>query len=178
MISLRRACLALLAIGGAALGSQVPAFSDQYLQSLGGRLDQARLHARRITETARDQGLTVAAYKARFAASADPVVRAQARVIAAALEDAKRLAAAYKRLVEASPGLRPLLLLGRLDRQVAAATARRFTPAAPLSFDGLLFAALGAVLALAGFLATAVGVGRLRRMELERAAAQSGGGHA
>ena len=134
---------------GTLLLSQVPAFADHYLQSLGGRLDQARLHAARIVEAARDSGLELDAYLARLATDADPAVRAQAGVAAAALEDAERLGAAYSALTAGAPGLRPLLLVQHLDAAVAWATAARFSPGLPLSGEGLVYAVLGG---LAGFL--------------------------
>jgi hypothetical protein len=149
----------IAAASGAALTTQFPAFFDQYLQSLGGRLDQARLHAARIQEAARDNGLELAAYLARLAENADPVVRAEAKVAGAALEDAERLAIAYSALTEAAPAIRPLVLAQHLDAAVAQATALRFAPAAPLTAEGLVYAATGA---LAGF-ALYLGARRMTR---------------
>ena len=163
MITFHRVLLAALGLAGAAVGSQAPAFSDQYLQSLGGRLDQARLHAARIAEAAEDQDLSVDAYVGRFAASEDPAVQGQARIIESALEDAVRLDADYQRLAAAGPGLRPLLVLGQLDTAVARATARRFTPASPFSLAGLMFAAAGGCLFLASYFGGAAGLARWRR---------------
>ena len=154
---------------GALLVSQVPAFADHYLQSLGGRLDQARLHAARIVEAARDSGLELDAYLARLAENADPAARAQAGVAAAALEDAERLGAAYSALSAGAPGLRPLLLVQHLDGAVARATAARFSPGLPLSGEGLLYAVLGG---LAGFLICAV-VRRLWRARAKVEAARN-----
>ncbi len=144
----RRLPSGLAAATGALLTSQIPAFHDQYVQSLGGRLDQARLHAGRIAEAARNSGLDLAGYLARLAENADPVARTQAEVAAAALADVERLSAAYAALTATGPGLGPLVLLRHLDAAVAGATAARFAPAAPLTGEGLVYAALGA---LAGF---------------------------
>ena len=66
----------------------------------------------------------------------------------AALADAERLSAAYAVLTATGSGLGPLVLLRHLDTAVAKATAARFAPAAPLTGEGLVYAALGA---LAGF---------------------------
>ena len=148
MIPLRRLPQALSAAFGGLLASQFPAFFDQYLQSLGGRLDQARIHAQRIAETARDQGLSLEAYLRRFADNADPVVQSQAEVMASALADEARLSQAYAVLTQASAGLRPVVLLRHLDADVAAATAERFVPAAPLGLEGLVYLGLGALLGL------------------------------
>jgi hypothetical protein len=155
---------------GALLVSQAPAFADHYLQSLGGRLDQARLHAARIVAAARDSGLAPDAYLARLAGNEDAAVRAQAGVAAAALEDAEQLGAAYSALTAGAPGLRPLLLVQHLDGAVARATAARFSPALPLSAEGLIYAALGG---LAGFLIYAA-VRRMWRMRARREATADG----
>ncbi|MDX1576171.1 MAG: DUF2937 family protein [Kiloniellales bacterium] len=148
MIPLRRLPQGLAAAFGGLLASQFPAFFDQYLQSLGGRLDQARVHAQRIAETARDQGLSLEAYIGRFAGNADSVVRSQAEIMASALADEARLSQAYAVLTQASAGLRPFVLLRHLDADIAAATAERFVPAAPLGLEGLAYAGLGALLGL------------------------------
>jgi len=145
----RRLPQGVSAVCGGLLVSQFPAFFDQYLQSLGGRLDQARIHAARVIETARDQGLTLEAYIQRFAENIDPVVRTQAELMSSALVDEARLEAAYNVLTQASAGARPFLLLRHIDADIAAATADRFTPAAPLGLEGLLYAAVGALLGLA-----------------------------
>ncbi len=149
MIAFRRLPQGLSAALGGLLTSQFPAFFDQYVQSLGGRLDQARVHAARLAETARDQGLSLAAYIRRFADNADPVVRAQAEVMASALADEARLGNAFAVLTRAPAGSRPFVLLRHLDADIAAATADRFVPAAPLGLEGLLYAGLGALLGLA-----------------------------
>jgi hypothetical protein len=139
-------------LGGLAI-SQFPAFFDQYVQSLGGRLDQARVHAARIAEAARDQGLSLQAYIRRFADNADPVVQAQAEVMASALADEARLGSAFAVLTRAPAGSRPFVLLRHLDADIAAATADRFMPAAPLGLEGLLYAGIGALLGLAALAA-------------------------
>ena len=167
MIAFRRLPQGLAAALGGLATSQFPAFYDQYLQSLGGRLDQARVHAARIAETARDQGLSLAAYLRRFADNADPVVQAQAEVMASALADEARLSNAFQVLSQASVATRPFVLLRHLDADIAAATAERFMPAAPLGLEGLLYAGIGALLGLAA-LAGGRSLARDARRRLER----------
>ncbi|MEJ2027599.1 MAG: DUF2937 family protein, partial [Limibacillus sp.] len=59
---------------GAAASSQFPSFYAQYLQSLGGRLDQARLQAGRLEALAAELGLSAEAYVSRLKASPDVTV--------------------------------------------------------------------------------------------------------
>ena len=179
MIAFRRLPQGLAAALGGLVTSQFPAFFDQYLQSLGGRLDQARVHAARIAETARDQGLSLDAYIRRFADNADPVVQAQAEVMASALADEARLDTAFQVLSQASLATRPFVLLRHFDADIAAATADRFMPAAPLGHEGLLYAGTGALLGLAA-LAGGRSLARdaRRRLDRHRAALNSEGpGH-
>lgn len=171
MTVIRRLPPILAAALGGLLISQFPAYFDQYVQSLGGRLDQARIHAARIAEVARDQGLGVEAYIQRFADNADPVVRSQAEVMASTLADESRLSAAYAVLTQAPAGLRPVVFLRHLDLDIAAATADRFTPAAPLGLEGLLYLGLGALLGLAA-LAGGRGLARRTRRRLAARAAK------
>jgi hypothetical protein len=159
----RRLPQAFAAASGGLLASQFPAFYDQYLQSLGGRLDQARIHAARIAEVARDQGMHLEAYIRRFADNADPVVRSQAEVMASTVADEARLSAAFAVLSEAPAGLRPVVFLRHLDLDIAAATADRFTPAAPLGLEGLSYLAVGALLGLAALAGGRVLARKLRR---------------
>lgn len=170
MTVFRRLPLILAAALGGLLTSQFPAFFDQYVQSLGGRLDQARIHAARIVEVARDQSLDVETYIRRFADNADPVVRSQAEVMASTLADESRLSTAYAVLTQAPAGLRPIVLLRHLDLDVAAATADRFTPAAPLGPEGLLYLGIGALLGLAALAGGRTLVRHARRRLAERSA--------
>jgi len=166
VIAFRRLPQGLSAALGGLVTSQFPAFFDQYLQSLGGRLDQARIHAARIVETAHDQGLSLEAYIRRFADNADPVVQTQADVMASALADEARLSTAFQVLSQASVGTRPFVLLRHLDADIAAATADRFMPAAPLGPEGLLYAGIGALLGL-GALAGGRSLARRARRRLD-----------
>ncbi len=162
MIPLRRLPQIISGLLGAGLCSQFPAFYDQYIQSLGGRLDQARVHASRITAAAHEQGLSAANYLSHFSESGDPAVRAQAEVMAAALADPERLETALRILTQAGLSARPFALLRHLDPAVAAATAERFAPALPLGLEGAIYAVLGALLALG---ALQGGRGLARRMK-------------
>jgi hypothetical protein len=84
-------------------------------------------------------------------------------VTAAALADAERLSAAYGVLANAGPGVKPFVLMRHLDSNVAVATAERFAPAAPLTLEGLIYAALGALLALAAMHGIGAVLQRVRR---------------
>lgn len=176
MIAFRRLPQGLCAALGGLAASQFPAFFDQYVQSLGGRLDLARIHAARIAEAARNQGLSLEAYIHRFAENADSVVRSQAEVMASTLADEARLGSAFAVLSRAPAGARPFVLLRHFDADIAAATADRFTPAAPLGLEGVIYALIGALLGLAA-LAGGLALARRARRRLTRRPKRLGPGN-
>jgi len=154
MPALGRIANGIAAVGGAGLTSQFPEFYQQYLQRLGGRLDQALVQEARIYEAAQSQGLTVADYLARFLQSGDPVFQAEGRVIQAALADAEHLRTSLLALADAAVLERPFALFRHLDHDVIAATFAAFKPALPVTAEGLTYAAIGLLL---GLLALALG---------------------
>lgn len=136
------------AIGGAGALSQFPEFYQQYLQRLGGRLDQALVQEARIYEAAQSQGLTVAEYVARFQQSSDPVFQAEGAVLQATLQDASALREALLALSNAGVLERPVLLARYFNSDLANATFEAFNPALPVSTEGLTYAAFGMLLGL------------------------------
>lgn len=138
----------LAATAGAAGLAQFPAFYQQYLQRLGGRLDQAMLAVGRMRQAAEDQQLDLAAYVARFENSSDPVFRREGQNLIATLEEADRLQAAHAALSTADPLQRPLALASHFDSDLALSTLDRYVPALPIDAEGLVYAALGVLVGL------------------------------
>jgi hypothetical protein len=131
---------------GAGVLAQFPAFFQQYLQSLGGRLDQAELQEARVLAAAEHHGLTVEDYLTRFAEAPDPAIRDGGEIAASLLSDAEHLRQALSGLSEATAVERPFAFVEHLDPAILSATAERFGPALPLSFEGLVYGALGLLL--------------------------------
>ena len=139
----------LLAGGAGALtSSQFPSFYAQYLQSLGGRLDQARLQAARLEALAADLGLTAEAYIARLGASTDEAVSRAGGLASGLLEDRAQLQVAYDALAGAALWERPFSFAFWGDTAIAQATLNRYQPALPVTPEGFAYAALGLLLGL------------------------------
>ena len=151
----------VVAVVGAAAGAQFPAFYQQYLQRLGGRLDQARIEAGRIAGAAQAAGLRLADYIERFLANPDPAVRATGLMHQATLADQQALREAQNALAAATGGERPIAFLRHLDSDLAWATLGDFQPALPLTLESAVYALGG--LALAVFLAALIGPSLSRR---------------
>ncbi len=139
-----------LAAGGVGAGGtcQFPSFYAQYLQSLGGRLDQAREQAERLELLAADLGLTAEAYAARLSASGDEAVSRAGTLAGSLLDDRARLQAAYEALSSAAVWERPFQLARWGEAAIAEATLQRFQPALPMTPEGFAYGAIGLLLGL------------------------------
>jgi hypothetical protein len=138
MIGLLRLVAALCC---AAALSQFPAFSDQYVQRLGGRVDALQQVAADFEASARDAGLTRAEALADLSGSA---------FRQAHQSDMRRV---FRRLDNARADLTMLRIAGPLERMLLphrlrdAETLRNtwqdFRPALPITAAGLICAAIG-----------------------------------
>jgi hypothetical protein len=153
-------------LGGAG-ACQFPSYYAQYLQSLGGRLDQAREQAQRLEASAADLGLTAEAFIARLGASADEAVQRSGALAQALLDDRARLEESYRLLAEAPVWQRPFVFAAHADPAVAQAALERFQPALPVTPEGFAYGALGLLLGLALLMAARGVFARRRRTRRE-----------
>ena len=119
-------------VGGISL-SQAPAFTQAYLQRLGGHIDEARLTVERIAS-----GETLP-----WLADED---RSQA-----AIELSSRVTQLeqYQNQIEQAPAmLQPLMVLRHGEWSIAERAFENFTPAIPLDPASLVWTGVGVVLAL------------------------------
>jgi hypothetical protein len=136
----------VLAVAGAFLFSQAPEFFQQYLQRLGGHLDEARRTLAQFERTADAAGLTLERFIAQTAANADTAVARLGPVMRGALDRVQHLDAAYTSLREATAWTRPFAFLRHLDGSIARATWADYRPAMPTTLEGLAYAAAGMLL--------------------------------
>lgn len=138
----------VLCVVGAVALSQAPEFFQQYLQRLGGHLDEARLRVAQYEAVAKQSGITLRQLiETTKAQPAEPVARL-GQVIADAEVRAQTLGAAETALREASLWERPFVFLANLDMDIARGTWEVFKPAVPVTLEGLVYAGVGMVLAL------------------------------
>lgn len=140
---------ALFGGGGALALGQAPSFFDQYLQRLGGRLDQADAAVARIVEDAAARGETLEGYIALSLSDVSTRAREAGQRAVEAVQERDRLQAAYAALEGAGPWREPVAFAEHLDMGIAEATLRDFAPALPVGATGLAWAALGLLLGLA-----------------------------
>ena len=151
-------------VGAVVLGigmSQFPEFTQQYQQRLGGAVDELRIITQEFDRTAADQGLTRAQALEAYTGSLFLEVRA---------DDLQKTFLRYERLSEDFRILENADAMGRFtsflhmtDNQLVHSTWAAYEPAVPVTSDGFIFAAIGAMGGFYGFTQIAGLVSRRRR---------------
>lgn len=157
--------------------SQVPEFLQQYGQRLGGALDGLRPIIRSLDEDALRLGLDRDRLIARLRVDTNPLWLHQSEVLSAASERYDRLERSYAGWSRLDALSRLRLFITDRDEELARNAWNDYEPAIPTTSDGLLTAALGFVLGLAGALGLIAGTGRTVRgmRRLSRGAAGRSG---
>jgi len=135
----------ILCVAGAVTISQAPEFIQQYLQRLGGRLDEARRQLSQFDDVARKSGLTIDQLAAKATANSDAALAGLGKVVFEAERRVSSLSAADLAIREASPFTRPLEFIHYYDAEIARNTWAVFRPAMPTTVEGLVYAAVGLI---------------------------------
>lgn len=138
----------VLCLLGAVAFCQLPEFIQQYLQRLGGRLDEARLQLATFEKTAAEAQLTLPLFIERTSNNADTAVARLGGVMQGTLDRVADLAHAEAALRTASIWERPFVFFAHLDRSIASATLEVYKPAVPTTTEGLIYAAAGMLVIL------------------------------
>ncbi len=139
----------LLCLGGAILFSQVPEFIQQYLQRLGGHLDEAQRQLAQLRAAAEASGLTVEQLAGRTEADPDAAIGKLGAVLREAINRVELLSAAEAALRHASLWTKPFVFARVYDRSIARATEQVFRPAVPTTIEGAVYALVGMAFMLA-----------------------------
>ncbi|WP_418592148.1 DUF2937 family protein [Ponticoccus sp. (in: a-proteobacteria)] len=137
-----RAVTLAAGLTGAAGLSQFPEFSQQYMQRLGGAVDELSRQVDRYGADAEAAGLPMATYLQRLGAEG-PLAQTQAANMASDIARLGEMSAALTALQGAGPFMRAKLATHIGDRAVAERTMESFKPALPLTFEGITFAGVG-----------------------------------
>lgn len=139
----------VLCVVGTVVFAQVPEFLQQYLQRLGGHLDEARRQLEHFRAVARQSGLTLEGLISRTDANTDPAVAKLGGVMHAAVDRVAHLEHAQSALHDASAWTRPFAFLAHADHEIVRGTMHAFQPAVPTTLEGLVYAILGMLTLLA-----------------------------
>jgi hypothetical protein len=138
----------VLCVAGAVLFSQAPEFMQQYLQRLGGHLDEARFQLAQFQRAATQSGLTLERLISQTTANTDPAVARLGGVMTDAIQRVDALEQAQNAILHAPLWTRPFVFLRHLDPGIAHATWSIFKPAVPTTAEGLVYALLGVAVLL------------------------------
>lgn len=145
--------------GGAGL-SQFPEYSQQYMQRLGGAVDELSRFVAEFDADAAELGLSREAALVDLASGSE-MGRARAETVAQTIDRHATLSADLAALEGAGPFTRAYEMRRFSDSEIAARALESFKPALPLSFEGGVFAGAGF---LGGWAALAALMALLRRL--------------
>jgi len=142
--------------------SQLPEFSQQYRQRLGGAIDALEEILADFKRDAEKHGLTPADAIARQKSSSDPFIRSRGESMLQAEIRLSRLKQQQEEFLSAGPIQRLAVFARGFDPQLAQATAEDYEPAVPVTPAGFASAGAGALGGLL-IMRLLVGVARLGR---------------
>jgi hypothetical protein len=138
----------VLCVAGALSFAQAPEFFQQYLQRLGGHLDEARRVLARFESVAQASGVSLQELISLTRAQAAKPVANLGDVIAEAQARVASLAEAERALREAGAWSRPWAFFRHVDAEIARAAWEVFKPAVPVTPEGFCYAGAGMLAAL------------------------------
>jgi hypothetical protein len=133
-------------IGGLALGvalSQFPEYAQQYVQRLGGAVDELRVIVEEFDRGAADAGLTRQQALDRFSGVSDDFIAGRGKATAATIARYEMLSQNLVELRNASGWDRFAHLPDYLDQDIGARALADYKPAIPVTPEGLSYAAAG-----------------------------------
>ncbi len=146
LLGLERFLERALCVVGAVLFSQLPEFFQQYLQRLGGHLDEARRQLEQFRGAAERSGLTLDQLIDKTNAAPEPVVASLGKVMSDTELRVQVLSSSEAAIRGASVWTRPFVFLRHCDPRIAHATWAAFKPALPTTAEGALYAGMGMLL--------------------------------
>jgi len=138
----------IFSVIGAAAFSQIPEFMQQYIQRLGGHVDEAQHHLGLIKKAAKLSGHSLSTYIETFLTDTDPTIVQQGQLIQRTIERARELAEALQAINNTSVFTKPFVFLAKIKYPIAKATLENFQPAVPITMENLIYALIGLFFAL------------------------------
>jgi hypothetical protein len=145
---LSRLLTGVCAVAGSLAGAQFPAFYTQYLQHVSGRLTQVLRDLRTVLQDAQARGLSVETYLERAAQESGSYTRRMVESDMRAYADLRELEQAYSALSDAGATMQPVAFVRHLNVADIEAVFRHYTPALPISTEGLAYGGAGLILGL------------------------------
>jgi hypothetical protein len=133
----------VFSVAGAVALSQFPQFYGQYMQRLGGHLDEARLMLQLYIDAASTLNLSLEEYIREHLDATSEVFTSTGEIIQRLLERVQMLESSYQALENANVFNRWFVFLNEVDWTIAAGTWDNFVPGIPTTLEGLSYALAG-----------------------------------
>ncbi len=132
-----------LCVVGALAFSQAPEFIQQYVQRLGGHVDEARRQVAQFRRAAEESGVTLDDLISQTNANANSAVAKLGNVMSTATVRLDSLESAQQAIAQSSLFERPFVFFQHMDSEIARSTWSVFKPALPTTVEGLVYALAG-----------------------------------
>ncbi len=136
----------LISVIGALGMAQFPQFFSQYLQRLGGHLQEARRTIDMYQQAAESLGISFEEYISRHLQAEEQVFQTSGEVISNLVSRLETLEVSFANLQQAGPFTRWLVFSQEVDWDIARQTFYFFTPGFPTSIEGIIYALTGLIL--------------------------------
>lgn len=133
----------LLCVFGAVLFSQAPEFMQQYIQRLGGHLQEAQRQLALFREAAARSGRTLEEFISQTRTNPDAGVVQLSGIMSDAVDRVASLQAAHDAIAHSSLWTRPFVFVRHADLGITHATWAAYLPAVPTTLEGLVYALAG-----------------------------------
>jgi len=133
----------ILAVIGVVGLAQFPQFFNQYLQRLGGHLEEARLTIARYINAAESLDLSLEAYVAEHLASENKIFTSSGQVMTDIVQRLHHLEESFLALKQAGPFNRWWIFLREMERPIVHETWQNFTPGIPTTIEGFYYGLAG-----------------------------------
>jgi hypothetical protein len=150
------------ALGGAVAGSQLPEFSQQYRQRLGGALQELELVVVRFEQDASAVGLSIESALTELETADHELFQRRGISMRGHVTRYQQLSQQQQAFENLDPLYRPAALLQGYDKQTLDATWQAFEPAVPLNTSGGIWAGASAFLGFLALFLPAKVIGGLR----------------
>lgn len=140
---MRKTGVLLFGLVGALLLSQFPEYFQQYVQRLGGRLDEVASQVTALDKRAAEAGTSTPLYLRDFILNRDPQVRREGQELQALVRRRVVLADDYRALTGSDRWWRAGRFVEHFDWDVAATTFRAYEPAMPVTPESGIYAGAG-----------------------------------
>lgn len=133
----------VLALVGAIGCAQFPQYLAQYIQRLGGHLDEARRTVLQYQNVAASYNLSLQEYINIHITSDNKIFVSTGKLISGFVERLQHLETAFRALEVSAPWNRWWVFLRVMDPEIAQNTWNNFTPGVPTTIEALFYAGIG-----------------------------------